>query len=394
LRDLAFRIIARRMRTQISTAQVFNFIDGAIEGDLHAKRIESLAIATHGIIQAGSLAVSAIGRAIAVARGTKSKHAIKQVDRLLSNRGVNLPAFFAHWVLYILAERQEAIVALDWTDFDHDDQSTLALHLVTSHGRTTPLLWRTVRKSELEGWRNVHEDRLLLGLRELVPEHIKVTVLADRGFGDCKFYALLNELKFGFVVRFREGIQVADATGEMRPASEWVPSNGRPRLIVGATVTGEKMPVPAVVCVKKKGMKDAWCLAVGDTEMTGAEAVELYGKRFRIEESFRDIKDIRFGMGLSQARIDTPERRDRLLLLGALAVVLLTLLGAAGEKIGMDRHLKANTVKKRTHSLIFQGSHYYQAIPMMKEKDLVPLIEAFVGVLAEQRVLREVFGVI
>jgi len=40
-------------------------------------------------------------------------------------------------------------------------------------------------------------------------------------------------------------------------------------------------------------------------------------------------------------------------LLGALAVVLLTLLGAAGEKVSMDRHLKANKMKTRTHSLIF-----------------------------------------
>lgn len=382
------------MRTQIGTNQIFNFIDGALEGDLHAKRVESLAIAAHGVIQAGSLAVSAIGRAVAVARGTKSKHAIKQIDRLLSNRGIDLPGFFEHWVPFIVAERSEIVVALDWTDFDPDDQSTLAAHLITSHGRTTPLLWRTVRKSELEGWRNAHEDELLIHLRALVPEHVNVTILADRGFGDCKLYALLNELRFGFVIRFRECIRVMDITGETRPASDWVPANGRARLLVGASVTGEKMPVPAVVCVKAKGMKDAWCLAVGDAEMTGAQAVKLYGKRFRIEESFRDIKDLRFGMGLSYARIDSSERRDRLLLLGALGVVLLTLLGAAGEKIGMDRYLKANTVKTRTHSLIFQGSHYYQAIPMMKDKDLIPLIEAFVGLIAEQRVLRDVFGII
>lgn len=266
--------------------------------------------------------------------------------------------------------------------------------MVTSHGRATPLLWQTVRKSELEGWRNAHEDELLIRLRKLVAEHVRVTVLADRGFGDCKLYALLDELHFNFVIRFRQCIQVTDVIGETRAASQWVPSNGRPRLLVGAAVTADKQPVPAVVCVKAKGMKDAWCLAVGDTGRKGAEGAKLCAKRFRIEETFRDIKDLRFGMGLSQARIDSPQRRDRLLLLGALAVVLLTLLGAAGEKIGLDRYLKANTVKTRTHSLMFQGAHYYQAIPMMPEKDLVPLITAFVGLLAEQRVLREVFGLI
>jgi hypothetical protein len=28
---------------------------------------------------------------------------------------------------------------MDWTDFDADDQATLALSLVTNHGRATPL---------------------------------------------------------------------------------------------------------------------------------------------------------------------------------------------------------------------------------------------------------------
>ena len=30
---------------------------------------------------------------------------------------------------------------MDWTDFDHDDQSTLVLSLVTGHGRAAPLIW-------------------------------------------------------------------------------------------------------------------------------------------------------------------------------------------------------------------------------------------------------------
>ena len=45
-----------------------------------------------------------------------------------------------------------------------------------------------------------------------------------------------------------------------------------------------------------------------------------------IEPSFRDTKDLRFGMGMGVFRIGDPQRRDRLLLLNAFAVVLLTLL--------------------------------------------------------------------
>ena len=45
----------------------------------------------------------------------------------------------------------------------------------------------------------------------------------------------------------------------------------------------------------------------------------------------------------------------RLLVLSALSIALLTMLGAAGESLGYDRWLKANTVKRRTHSLFRQG---------------------------------------
>lgn len=39
----------------------------------------------------------------------------------------------AHWVPHLVGARREIVVAMDWTDFDHDGQATLALNLVTSH---------------------------------------------------------------------------------------------------------------------------------------------------------------------------------------------------------------------------------------------------------------------
>jgi hypothetical protein len=55
---------------------------------------------------------------------------------------------------------------------------------------------------------------------------------------------------------------------------------------------------------------------------------------------------------------------------------LLTLPGTAGERLGMDRLLKSNTSKTRTHSLFRQGCMLYELIPNMPEHRLVPLMEA------------------
>ena len=43
---------------------------------------------------------------------------------------------------------------MDWTDFDHDSQSTLVLSLVTGNGRAAPLIWLTVWKDEIATRRN------------------------------------------------------------------------------------------------------------------------------------------------------------------------------------------------------------------------------------------------
>src|SRR5205085_2353035 len=108
--------------------------------------------------------------------GLEKKHAVKQIDRLLSNRGIEVWAEFAHWVPFVLSAREEALVALDWTEFDADDQMTLCMSLVTSHGRATPLMWMTVKKSELAEQRNAHEDRLLARLAEVAPKETEITI--------------------------------------------------------------------------------------------------------------------------------------------------------------------------------------------------------------------------
>jgi len=366
---------ADRRRAQLVDVRAFL---GAVYGaDLHAKRIDSLAGAALGVMQSASLAVAMIGQALAQAKGLVTKHAIKQIDRMLSNNGIDVWDSFARWVPHQIGTRQEILVAMDWTDFDHDDQATLALHLVTGHGRAAPLLWLSVWKDELKDRRNDFEDACLRRLAELIPAGCRVTILADRGFGDQKLFAFLATLGFGYVIRFRGNIHVTDADGTTRPATEWVGKGGRARKLTDARVTAKGQQVGAVVCVHAKDMKQPWCLATSERDATAATLINHYAKRWTIEPQFRDTKDLRFGMGLSSTRVGEPMRRDRLLLVSAFATTLLTLLGAVGESLGMDRLLKSNTSKTRTHSLFRQGCMLYELIPTMPQHRLVPLMEKF-----------------
>jgi hypothetical protein len=368
------------------------FIGELYGTDLHAKRVDRLAGATLGVMTAASLAVAMIGHALAQARGLVTKHAVKQVDRLLSNDSVNVWDSFARWVPHQIAGRQDILVAMDWTDFDHDDQSTLVLSLVTSHGRAAPLLWLSVWKEELKNRRNDYEDACLRRLAELIPPGCRVTILADRGFGDQKLFVFLGELGFDYVIRFRGNIHVTDVDGQTRQAAAWVGKGGRARKLRDARVTAKGQQVGAVVCVHAKGMKEPWCLATSQREATAATLVNHYARRWTIEPQFRDTKDLQFGMGLSSTRIGEPMRRDRLLLISAFATALLTLLGAVGESLGMDRLLKSNTSKTRTHSLFRQGCMLYDLIPNMPEHRLLPLMQKFNEAVSNSAVLTPVLA--
>ena len=71
---------------------------------------------------------------------------------------------------------------------------------------------------------------------------------------------------------------------------------------------------------------------------------------------------------------------------------LLTLLGAAGESLGMDRSLRTSTIKRRVHSLFRQGCLLYDLIPNMPERRLRPLVEKYEELLTRIMQRRDVFG--
>ena len=294
--------------------------------------------------------------------------------------------------------RKAIVVAMDWTDFDADNQATLALNLLTRHGRATPLLWLTVDKDELKDQRNDVEDLCLTRLKAILPEGVAVTILADRspdqspGIGDVKLFEFLESLDFGSIIRFRGNGHVTAADGQTRLAADWVGKAGRARLLRGAELTAARHKVGAAVCVHARGMKEAWRLAASDATARASQIVNLYAKRWTIEPGFRDTKDLRFGMGLSVLRIGDPQRRDRLLLLNALAILLLTLLGAAGESLGMDRSLRTRTVKRRVPSLFRQGCLLYDLIPNMPEQRLTPLVEKYQEFLNQNNAFTQTFA--
>jgi hypothetical protein len=104
--------------------------------------------------------------------------------------------------------------------------------------------------------------------------------------------------------------------------------------------------------------KEPWLIATSLPEgstLTSA-VIAAYRKRMQIEESFRDAKNERFGLGLNLALSRSKERYAVLLLIAALASFVAWLFG----KIAHDRNLhlryQANTVTdRRVLSFVYLG---------------------------------------
>lgn len=336
-------------QTTISRAISTILADG-----LHSKTAASLSNSVLGLITSQDATIHSIGRGLAEATGKSPKHTIKQVDRMLSNANIRVEDLSEDLILSLIGARKEIYVILDWTEFDKDKQSTIVLSLATKHGRATPLIWMTVDKNDLKGKRNHYEDQVLIRFHDILPKDIKVTLLADRGFFSRAFVdAIENDFHWDYVVRIRGNILVKEY-GEEKHVSDLV-QKGQYKLIKDAKITKDGYEVNTLVVEWDKDMKEPWCLVSNKKVYRAKKIVICYSKRWPIEPTFRDAKNPKFGFGMKATRINSTERRDRLWLVIVLSIVVLTTLGAASEKLGYDRRLKANTVKKRTYSLFRQG---------------------------------------
>ena len=66
---------------------------------------------------------------------------------------------------------------------------------------------------------------------------------------------------------------------------------------------GRSSGAPETGQLQKK--KHPWCLVASERETGTRTLIRYYAKRWGIETSFRDIKDMRFGTGLSAMRVST-----------------------------------------------------------------------------------------
>lgn len=324
-----------------------------------------------GLIRGGKASLTSIGRNMVVA--VAPKHAIKRVDRLLGNAKLRLEVreWYRQIAMLAMKGRSRPVVLLDWTDLGRGLSALRAA--VAIPGRSIPI-YEEVHPSSKDGNRRVHE-RFLQALKA-VTRGTRPILVADAGFRTPFFWACADA-GFDFVIRLRGQGIVRFSTSPVHFRSLWKKASTRPqclgigkphdtsrqgrllRLVLGAKTKRRSRSTDGTY---QRRFLEPWLLATTLQNEAASDIVAVYAKRMRIEESFRDTKNLRYGWD-AHGRTDDIGRATVLLLLAALAYLVVTLAGLRAEDQGLTPYFQANSNRKRrVLSLIRLGELYLRSL--------------------------------
>jgi hypothetical protein len=115
--------------------------------------------------------------------------------------------------------------------------------------------------------------------------------------------------------------------------------------------------------------REPWLLASSLT--SSSRTVKLYKTRMQIEESFRDLKSSRYGLGLEQSDTYKLERLANLVLIGSLAAIVCWIIGKAAHISRLHYQFQANSIKhKPVISLVYLGLQIIQRPHFVLDKNI------------------------
>ena len=350
--------------------------------EIHAKRRGCIAkVAEAGRI--GGLGVVKMGRCLDTK--TSIRHRIKCCDRLLSNR--HLPAerltIFRALDEAVLAGHRHIAISVDWSDLVPNGSLHLLRAAVTVKGRALVLYEEVHAECDL-GSPKIHR-RFLETLCSLLPDQCQPILVTDAGFR-ATWFKLATGMHISWVGRIRNRDMVCtEGSGQWDGCKTWYAgATAKPRCL-GRFEYARSNATPCQLVLYKKapqgrhhrtsfGKKttssnskknratqvEPWLLAVSpDLEALSAkQVVEIYAGRMQIEQTFRDLKNARWGMALSESQTRAPQRLEVLLMLGALISYALWLIGLAAASAGY--HINYGNTKKSgpTLSILTLARHY------------------------------------
>ncbi len=346
----ALEIVQQRLRSRL--------------GFLHEARWRALWRTVHALIVGKKLWLTAIGRSLPTT--ARPKHAIKAVDRLLGNRHLHRERFSIAAALadMLIPTGGQPILLIDTVEVRHRLVAITAA--LAYDGRAFPL-WSTRVSHYKPKIRDVR--RFLDELARILPEGCSPVLVTDAGF-ETPWLLEVEAHGWDYISRLRGMTQVLFQ-------GEWIGlkklrsfATNRPKNLGVLTMVRSRRHARRVVMSKlpvchhrqvatRRGpgrgtnyhvyRQNAHEPLVLTTSLTSNahDVVRLYRLRMQIEQSFRDLKNHRWGWSLRHCLTRSRQRLEVLFLIAAIALLVQQTVGAAAEHLGLHRHHQANTVRRR-----------------------------------------------
>lgn len=348
---------------------------------LHGARREALYAAVCSALSGQALSVTALGRRLN--SGVDEKHQIKRVDRLLSNRHLQRERMSIYQALarQMLGTCPRPVIAVDWSDLDGAKRHFLLRASLLIDGRALTLVEEVHTLSSRD--KRLSHQQLLDRLQEIMPSNATPVLVTDAGFRTPWFRQVLA-MGWDYVGRVRNRHLVRHNAGQawFEAKTLYAKASVTPKDLGAVELTRRNpLAVRLVVVRQPKRGRSKWTLtgerarsshskqhaaragepwllvtSLSPQDARAKRIVSIYARRMQIEESFRDLKSERFGLGFEASRSKNTQRIAMLLLIALLALLVAWVIGTCLENTNQHRRYQANTERRRrVLSIIYLG---------------------------------------
>lgn len=337
---------------------------------MHFTRRQAVIACVRSILAGSASSVTSIGRGIH--SKAYDKHRIKRADRLLSNPHLQREAPHIYSVIcQLLCVGKHPVIAVDWSDLDDHKGHFLLRAAMVVKGRPITL-YQEVHSNKTKEKPRTHKDFLEI-LHAILPTDCQPIIVTDAGYKSPWFREVLA-LGWHIVGRIRKPHFYSLDGGNVWQCIRqlYQQASCRPKRFDNAKIAKRNPFACTLVLFKQKnqgrhatnpdgspkrarsslkhaeGATDPWLLATSLPlhRNLAKQVVAIYRQRMQIEESFRDMKSTRFGLGLEQNNSIKPARLTILVLLTTLASLVAILLGMTLVMANKHRRFQANTETK------------------------------------------------
>lgn len=357
--------------------------------DIHKVRLKALMAGVTSALTKHQVTVTGLGRNLKSHSKTMTKHDIKRMDRIVSNKHLltERQDIYKYTASQLIGQQKHPILIADWSPIPGNEIFQLLRISIPMGGRSLTIYEECFEERKLNNTKvhNVFLDEL----ENILPEECQPVILSDAIYKTPWFKAIETKGWY-WVGRVRGNVQLSldgetflGCTAIMKKASNKL-------MALGTVLYSKTVRFPCMGVMfhgtekgkhkkKKRGgisqdskslyyskkAKQSWLLVSHLPEHLSApkKVIQLYRYRMQIEEGFRDTKNQQYGIGLAQAKSKSAKRYNNLLLIAALTLFLLWCIGQAAINNKYHYRLQANTTR---HKAVL--SCIYIAIQIVNDK--------------------------